>query len=201
MIDRIIQNIQFCAWDFTKYAFDDDPMSGKFEEWKEIYKIKYSIASVLYPENLLEIGVRYGYSASSFLQAVPSCKYLGIDSNQNDSGGVAGSLNWAEQNLKNRFQDVKFIEANTQEMSDLPGDHIWDLIHVDGKQDGSGMENDLTLAIKKSKWILVDGYWWTEHNFKSINNWLRINREKISYHAVINDRASNYGDVLVRTRI
>lgn len=198
MLSEIQQELQECQWDLLKHVNEDDPMAHCFPVWQRIYRIKYAIAKALAPDSILEIGVRYGYSAFAFLAAIPGCHYLGLDNDSSESGGVAGSLQWASQRLRS-YSKASAIKSDTQKLTTLPGD-IWDLVHVDGRQDGDSTIHDMNLAIQKARFILIDGYWWTGLNFNAINQWLFANKNSIEWHAVINDEVSAYGDVLIKVR-
>jgi SAM-dependent methyltransferase len=71
----------------------------------------------------------------------------------------------------------------------------FDLIHVDGQQDGDGSWHDLQLAIKQARWILVDGYFWTSQNFLSISSFLHHHRSAIRFYSVIPGYA---GELLIQ---
>lgn len=196
MLTDIFKFRNQCEYDFTHDAYEHDPMWGDFEKWKPLYKLKWAIARALKPSSILEIGVRYGYSAFSFLDAVPDCEYLGVDNDSDSSGGVSGSLAWAQQKLK-KYKSASAINDNSQTLDKLPGE-TWDLVHVDGQQTGVSTKHDLSLALEQARWILIDGYWWTSINFRSINEWLWDNRASLDFHIVINDVLSRYGDVLIK---
>ena len=96
------------------------------------YRLKFAIAKTLQPKSILEVGVRFGYSARAFLEASPAANLLGIDLDCNLYGGQKGALEWARQITA--AYDAEFVTADTQQMKRLPGS-IYDLIHVDGQQD------------------------------------------------------------------
>lgn len=196
MLTDIFKYRMQCEFDVSVHGYEHDPMLDCMEEWKPQYRIKWAIAKALMPSSILEIGVRYGYSAFAFLDACPSSEYLGIDNDSDSSGGVSGSLRWAQLKLK-QYENARAVKNDTQTMTGLPGE-TWDLIHVDGQQDGAGTIHDLNLAVEQAHWILIDGYWWTPTNFKAINEWLWKNKGALDFHIVINDTTSKYGDVLIK---
>lgn len=202
MIATIIEEFESSDWDFTKFANAGEAQAAKFDEWVVIYRLKYAIAKVLKPKKILEIGVRFGYSARALVHGAEHggqkpVEYLGIDNNQSKFGGVDGSLDWAKKNFS---QDgVVFQRDDTQRMEQLPGGQ-WDLIHVDGQQDYEGIRHDLSLAIKQTGMILLDGYWWTPENKRAIDSFLVENKCDIMWSAIINDRGGRYGDVLIAVR-
>ena len=81
--------------------------------------------------------------------------YVGIDLDTSTFRGDAGALRWARQAM--RQLPTEFIVADTQQMTRLPGE-VYDLIHVDGQQDGDGTFHDLKLPLAQARHILVDGY-------------------------------------------
>ncbi len=81
MIERIIRAYEESNYDFRQYANLADPLRDLFPEWVDYYRMKWAIAKVLQPESILEVGVRFGYSARAFLEACPDAVYTGIDAN------------------------------------------------------------------------------------------------------------------------
>ena len=67
----------------SEFKFDEniicpeDPTATKerIQQYKEYYKIKYELCKKQNPKIIVEIGVRAGYSAWTFLQACPKAKY------------------------------------------------------------------------------------------------------------------------------
>jgi len=194
MVEKIIHEYEKSNFDFTKFVCPDDPAFEYFGEWKDYYKLKFAISKVIKPTSILEIGVRFGYSASAFLTASPKASFLGIDINDDSFGGEIGALNWARQCLS-QF-DVEFLVANSQDMQTFPGGR-YDLIHIDGQQDDGGTFHDLSLAITQSKWILVDGYFWTKENFRESNEFLLRYKELIQFSFSIPGYA---GELLIRAK-
>lgn len=88
-------------YDFRETSCPDDPLSYLFQKWVPYYRLKYAIARVLRPARILEIGVRYGYSALPFLNACPNTEYVGIDLDVNEFGGSAGALAWPRKQTRN----------------------------------------------------------------------------------------------------
>ena len=97
MLDQIIELARTTNYDFRVTACPDDPLKHLFGEWVEYYRLKWAIARALQPRSILEIGVRYGYSAAAFLNACPRGHYLGIDLDSNTYGGVQGAIRWAQE--------------------------------------------------------------------------------------------------------
>ncbi|BDA75728.1 hypothetical protein CAL7716_098940 [Calothrix sp. PCC 7716] len=192
MFDLIIEKAKLTEYDFKKTANKNDPLSHLFEDWIDYYKLKWAIANVLNPSSILEIGVRFGYSAVAFLEASPSAKYVGIDLDTNSYGGVKGAIDWARQ-ITQQYS-TEFIVADTQSMEFFPGD-VYDLIHVDGQQDGDSSFHDLKLAIKQARYVLVDGYFWTRPNFLAVSDFLFHNVDLLDWYGVIPGYA---GELLIK---
>ncbi|WP_421908309.1 methyltransferase domain-containing protein [Methanolacinia petrolearia] len=146
------------------------------------------------PNSILEIGVRYGYSAITFLKAAPNAVYLGIDNNTDTFGGSIGAMEWAKKITSN--YNAEFIIGDSQLMNLFPGDH-WDLIHIDAQQDEDGTYNDLELALQKATWILVDGYFWSTENMFASTHFLKKYGSFIEYAIIIPGYA---GDLLIKVK-
>src|SRR5205085_11072909 len=114
MIESILAAFSATDFDFRKFAAPGDPLSHLFEDWVPYYRLKFAIAKVLQPQSILEIGVRYGYSAITFLKACPAGSYFGIDLDVEAFGGCPGALDWARKITQG--YDAKFLIADTQPM-------------------------------------------------------------------------------------
>ncbi len=192
MLEAILQEFHASTYDFRPIAHADDPLCDRFPAWVDYYRLKWAIARTLQPQSILEIGVRYGYSAHAFLDAVPRSHYRGIDLDCTAAGGVKGAIDWAKQILQPFNADL--MVADSQAMSQFPGDR-YDLIHVDGQQDGDGSFHDLQLAIGQGNYILVDGYHWSTDNFLAVNDFLRQHRDRIEWYGSIPGYA---GELLIK---
>lgn len=195
MLENIILEYKRCAYDFRQFACAQDPLKALFDEWFDYYRMKWAIAKAMQPASILEIGVRYGYSARAFLDAAPKARYVGLDADLPAFGGHPGALAWARDSLKDF--DVELIKENSQSLSRFPGG-CYDLIHVDGQQDGDGTFNDLNLALNQGRYILIDGYFWTRENFLAANEWLWLNKVAIEWVATIPGYA---GEMLIKTSL
>ncbi|WP_414584200.1 methyltransferase domain-containing protein [Scytonema sp. PCC 10023] len=192
MFDYIIQQAKQTEYDFRKTANPDDPLGHLFHEWVDYYKLKWAIAHVLKPASILEIGVRFGYSAAAFLNGNPAAHYVGIDLDTDSYGGVKGAIHWAEK-ITTEFSS-EFLVADTQAMQRFPGD-IYDLIHVDGQQDGDSSFHDLEVATKQGRYVLVDGYLWTRQNFMAVSDFLFRYADILDWYGVIPGYA---GELLIK---
>lgn len=196
MLDDILKNYKNSTYDFRNHACPQDPLVDLFEEWVEYYRMKWAIGKTIRPNTILEIGVRYGYSARAFLDSNPQAHLIGIDADTPTFGGQSGAVDWAEQSLVAHF-NVTIIKENSQSLTRFPGD-VYDLVHIDGQQDGDGTFHDLDLALIQARHILVDGYFWTRDNFLAANEWLWLNKAAIENVLIIPGYA---GELLIRPKI
>lgn len=194
MFDSILKQVAQTDFDFRQIAHPDDPAKQRFDEWVDYYKLKAAIAKVVQPQSILEIGVRFGYSAAAFLHGNPAASYVGIDNDSDSFGGTKGAIEWARQML--REKKATFLVADSQGMKRFPGG-VYDLIHVDGQQDGDGTYHDLELAIKQGRVVLVDGYFWTAANFHAVNEFLFRHKEAIEWFGAIPGYA---GELLIKVK-
>jgi 2-polyprenyl-3-methyl-5-hydroxy-6-metoxy-1,4-benzoquinol methylase len=194
VIERIAQLKHSEPFDFRTFACPEDRLSYLFDEWVDYYHTKYALCRALDPGSILEIGVRYGYSAISFLTACPRARYLGIDNDSETYGGAGGAMAWARR-ITSGYA-AEFRVADTQSLSALPGDR-WDLVHIDGQQDGDGTFRDLELALRKATWILLDGYFHSTVNLLSATYFLEKYKLLIDGAYVIPGYA---GELLMKVR-
>jgi SAM-dependent methyltransferase len=192
MLDEIVRLARESTYDFRETAFPDDPLRDLFSEWVPNYRLKWAIARHLQPRSILEIGVRYGYSAAAFLAGAPSAAYTGIDLDNDAFGGVHGAIGWARRITSGRH--ARYIVGDSQTMEHFPDDR-YDLIHVDGQQDGDSSFHDLQLAFRQARWVLVDGYLWTIRNFQAVGAFLFQNRDLFEFYGVIPGYA---GELLIK---
>lgn len=150
-------------------------------EWHESYKIKHHIAKAINPKIIIEVGVRYGYSAHAFLSACPSARYIGIDADTPYFSGMAGSTcDWAFTMLRKTITSFPFLElirVNTQEVDVSPMVPAADLIHIDAAHDYKGATKDLeTLWPKCNQAMLVDDYVGTGSVHDAVDLFVKRNR-------------------------
>lgn len=189
MIESILAELSRSDFDFRQFANPEDSLAELFPEWVGYYRLKFAIAKVLQPRSILEVGVRFGYSAVTFLKASPNASYLGIDLDSNTFGGDVGALGWARHITAG--YSAEFIVADSQKMERFPGG-VYDLIHVDGQQDGTGTFHDLRRAVAQARWILLDGYFWTQQNFFNANDFLLKHKDVIQYALTIPGYAGEF---------
>lgn len=194
MVDRILEAARTSTFDFRTIANPQDTLKPRFDEWVEYYRLKSAVAAVIQPKTILEIGVRYGYSAAAFLHGAPQAHYTGIDLDIDAFGGGGGGLEYARGILP---RSATLIHGNSQQMQELPGAEVYDLIHVDGQQDEPGILHDLQLALRHTRYILVDGFFWTRANFFGGADFLVRFRPYLDYFAVIPGYA---GELLIAVK-
>src|ERR1700730_2815552 len=131
MLQEILDFSRTGDYDFRVTANPEDPCRHLFEEWVPYYRTKWAIARKLQPARILEIGVRYGYSALAFLNACPEASYIGIDVDSELYGGVKGAIEWARNSTRN--YNASFLITDSQGLDRLP-DGVYDLVHIDGQQ-------------------------------------------------------------------
>lgn len=133
------------------------------QRFYDYYKNKYQIALRCGPKWICEIGVRWGYSASSFLFANPQAEYTGIDILAGTHGGVKGTdtFGFVRDSLKKNFPDaqIHLIHVNSQQLSFMG--RTFDFIHIDGDHSVKGAYHDMCLAfdaVEPGGHLLVDDY-------------------------------------------
>jgi len=193
MLTRIQSIKAATSFDFRAFAAPEDPLGHLFPEWVDYYRTKFAICRAVNPRSILEVGVRYGYSAITFLNAAPGASYVGIDNDSNEFGGQYGALDWARKLLTG--YPAQILVADSQRLASFPGDY-YDLIHVDGQQDGDSTFRDLELGLEKGRWLLVDGYFWSRENMLSATCFMEKYQRLIAGAYVIPGYA---GDLLIET--
>ncbi len=193
-VSNILELASASEYDFRHTANPGDPLKHLFNDWISYYRLKWAIARALKPQRILEIGVRFGYSAAAFLDACPNAAYLGIDNDSEMSGGQTGAIHWARRITQGRNAD--FLIADSQQLEEFPGGR-YDLIHIDGQQDGPSSIRDLRKALGKTRHILFDGYFWTRDNFLPASEFLYCYRDDIESCLIIPGYA---GELLITLR-
>jgi hypothetical protein len=189
MLDEILSEASYSTYDFRTTACPDDPQSPMFDEWLPYYRFKWAVASILQPDSIVEVGVRYGYSALAFLNAWPQATYHGFDNDSNDWGGTIGASAWLLDHSEGL--DVSLTIADIMETNDLPD---CSLAHLDGPQDQAGWAHQIHLALDAANYILIDGAFHTPTSASIIQSELVAVRDRLSWWAWTDD---SYGQVLV----
>lgn len=121
--------------------------NGNAFEWK------YAIAKLLQPKRILEIGVRFGYSACCFIEGSNLIQsYTGWDSEIY----VPGSNAVAEQAVSfcRNKPKTSFIKRDSSTVHSLGGE--FDLVHIDSSHQYEICLRDLRLCHGFARAILVD---------------------------------------------
>ena len=118
---------------------------------------KFRLAKLLQPRSIVEFGVRYGYSAASFLAASPGAMYHGYDNDGGEYGGTKGAYLVAGEMLAKKFPESRTRVVKLDTQTEMPSGRGYDLAHIDGDHSFEGCLSDLRLATELgSQWILVD---------------------------------------------
>jgi len=182
------------------YPKDPTATYNRIKHYKEYYKVKYDICKAQAPKKIVEIGVRAGYSAWSFLQAAPDAKYIGLDASTGKHGGEGGEdgsyFQWAAEILS--LYDCEFYDINTQKTDSLIFDNV-DLFHVDGDHTTKGVMHDLDLAltcISEDGLILVDDITYLNNVKVGVDEWLKLHENGVNHEFL----SSLRGEMLIRKK-
>lgn len=147
----------------------------------DYYLEKYSFAGRCKVENPVigEIGVRYGYSAASFLFAHPTASYHGWDVINGGHGGVregTDTFTYVRKMLQRNFPDayVQLTHKSSQLLTDF-GDVKFDLFHVDGNHRFDCCTHDMEIvmeALKPGGIMIVDDYTYIASVKKAVDQFI-----------------------------
>jgi predicted O-methyltransferase YrrM len=139
----------FDKWcDEILHPQDTHPWNFRTREFYEEYRTKYAIAKMIQPRTILEVGVRFGYGAYSFLEGADTfATYCGLDADEPSWGPYPGiPREWAEAQLKKRFPrcliNTRKFDTQSDETGRL-GLSFADLIHIDGDHSYEGALHDM----------------------------------------------------------
>jgi len=175
-----------------------DPTAQKFTEWyPEYYGVKQAIVRECNPNVIVEIGVRAGYSAYSFLSACPDAIYLGFDAENGTHGGAGGPFApWAHKILKEAgFKYKIWAPFNTQEVLCLPV--RGDFYHVDGDHTTDGCYHDIKMCFEDAMpgaYILIDDFDFLGDVRRAVNNFIN----EYSNASIPQYIKSKRGEMLIR---
>jgi hypothetical protein len=112
------------------------------------YSLYTELCMGLKPTSIIEIGVRYGYSAWAMLRGcAPGTIYHGID---------LRSVEQASVMLHREYPDMQLRLARADSGTLTHLSRTYDLAHVDGNHSHDGALHDLGLCLGRAKYILVD---------------------------------------------
>jgi hypothetical protein len=132
----------------------DDPLRPD-ESFAGQYRLKFDAARGAKPALIAEIGVRAGYSALAMLLGAPTARFIGIEQDAGNFGGIQGITARAVPTVLAGF-NTEIRYEDSANLSRL--DEIVDLFHVDGDHSYDGTMRDLELAWSCSRFIMVDDY-------------------------------------------
>lgn len=139
------------------YPGDTAFMKDDMKVVENYYLFKYSVALLVDPQSILEIGVRAGYSAAAFLSACPTILYYGVDADNGMYGGLKGCYLWAVRTLPKQFPEAKIQISILDTQEQEPEGKGFGLAHIDGDHSYKGCLHDLRLVQRlQCKWALVD---------------------------------------------
>jgi cephalosporin hydroxylase len=150
-----------------RIATRNSPWCFEHPDWHAHYKRKHDIAWALNPKRILEIGVRYGYSAHAFLSACPDAKYQGIDSDDPRHNAMGEpTLAWAETMLRQSLLNgsdygygIVMTKMDTQKCPFQHRGDPFDLVHIDADHSYSGCLSDLRRTWSMcARAVVVDDY-------------------------------------------
>jgi predicted O-methyltransferase YrrM len=145
-------------------ATRNSPWCFEHPDWHAHYKRKHDITHALNPKSILEIGVRYGYSAHAFLSACPMADYTGVDSDDPRHNAMGEpTLAWAKTMLVATLPEavgyINMVPMNTRDKPLPSRSGRYDLVHVDADHSYSGCLDDLRKAWTQcGRAIVVDDY-------------------------------------------
>lgn len=131
-----------------------------FVDTHETYVWYHAIAAAKVPWCILEMGVRYGYSAIAMILGTRASDsrvnpiYIGLDNEYDGipSNSIAHRNIYRNAGVSNQVHSIDTGDIESVRL--VVGPKIWDIVHVDGDHSEQGILNELTVA---EKWVAADG--------------------------------------------
>lgn len=134
------------------------------------YRWYYALAAAAKPNSILELGVRYGYSAVAMLRGIlhatgssSNAVYIGIDSEFDGipSNAIAlQNIHWLNRHLATVLKYSTDNPAMDENIEIMRGGHVpFDLVHIDANHTLEGINTELAVALRwtaKGSLIIVD---------------------------------------------
>jgi hypothetical protein len=157
---------------FTKYDSYDYVWSGNCFEWY------YAISKVIQPKTFLEIGVRFGFSFLPTLIGCDTLEYaLGWDLE------TYGNNEIARDNLSKYYNGncrYEILHIDSQLQTELP--QFFDLVSIDGCHDYDCKIHDLKMAMKNSRYVILDDYDYIPQVRQATDFFLKEYRDNIEWN-------------------
>lgn len=160
-----------------------DPEAQVYLQSHNYYEWYYAIAKYVQPEVVLEIGVRFGYSAMAMLLGTDNAIYVGYDNESGEEDSNKYALTYLGVFTK---AAVYVNPTDTQSFSELPYPQVdrAQLIHIDAHHTPEGMIHDLELVLPK--WddrglILIDDVFTDRALYGAAATWLRLKDSTLKY--------------------
>lgn len=138
------QRVSLPVIDFLKTLPHVEP-DADYLNAPDYYPFLNALAKDLGAAKVLEIGVRYGYSAVAFLYENPVVQYAGIDADLYDPASSTKSRENLEYLRLLQPFDFELFHTNTQTLDSLAflGSRNFDFIHIDGDHSYEGALTDM----------------------------------------------------------
>jgi len=193
MIDEIQRIFDAFNIDPAFFSYNDDVCLSNNDEINN-FKMKYAICKYVDPHSILGITGGSGCPFTAFFLASPDAEYLGIKSFVR----IETDKSLQKSQIKKTFPQVKFrfIFENIPHMEKFPG-VFYDLIYIEGLNEGDDIFHCLEMALEKGSWILIDGYFMSKERMLSITYFLEKYQIFIDFSLIL----SNFsGKLLIKTK-
>ncbi len=188
----------FEKWcDDVLHPEDTHPWNFRTKEFYEEYKTKYAIAKMIQPDSIIEVGVRFGYSAYSFLLAAPHVMYTGLDIDEPSWGPYEGIPRlWAQRRLRDTYPNasIETCLCDTQEDTSplLLPTHA-DMVHIDADHSFLGALHDMTIFWSYCNRVMViDDYTQIREVTEAVTAFMVANKD-----AILLETASLRGSAII----